>query len=250
VINSFGTRALFDRTIPSWTRPLVFPPNVLTQGLNQQVLMLRVAPGQSEIEGRYHLARFVRFVEGKPDVAMEVLEQILKQAPASSLARVEYADLLASKGRFDQAIDELKLALKDADAPTREGYTRNFVNGLMSARQYKPLTSLLRNVAAYSDATPGTILQSAWLLATLPDEDARDGPFALGLVEGLEKSADGNPELVLAKAAAHAATGDFTTALAALDEPNFAQKANPEQQQIAASLRLSYQQGKVWSHEP
>lgn len=249
VMNSFGKRALFDRTIPSWTRPLVFPPNVLTQGLNQQVLMLRVAPGQSEIEGRYHLARFVRFVEGKPDVAMEVLEQILKQAPASSLARVEYADLLASKGRFEQAVDELKLALKDADAPTRENYAGNFIKGLMSARQYKPLTSLLRNVAAYNDATPGTILQSAWLLATLPDEDARDGAFALGLVEGLEKIADGNPELVLAKAAAHAATGDFAAALAALDEPAFEQKANPEQQQIAASLRSSYQQGKVWSHE-
>ena len=250
VMNSFGKRALFDRTIPSWTRPLVFPPNALTQGLNQQVLMLRVAPGQSFIEGRYHLARFVRFVEGKPDVAIEVLEQLLKEAPGSSLARVEYADLLASKGRFEQAIDELKLALKDADAPTRETYAGNFVKGLMSARQYKPLTSLLRNMAAYSDATPGTILQSAWLLATLPDEEARDGAFALGLVEGLEKTAGGNPELVLAKAAAHAATGDFTAALAALDEPTFAGKANPEQQQIAASLRSAYQQGKLWTHEP
>jgi tetratricopeptide (TPR) repeat protein len=184
-------------------------------------------------------------VENKPDIAIQVIEQILKEAPESSLARAEYADLLASTGRFEQAVDELTLALKEADAPTREAYATKFTNNLMQAKQYMPLASLLRSMAVYQDATPGTLLQAAWLLSTLPDENARDGSFALGLIGGLEKIAAGNADFVLAKAAAHAASGDFTAALAALDDPVLAEKANPDQQRNAAVMRTSYQQGKI-----
>jgi len=42
--NSFAQRALFYHLTPPWARPLAFPPNDLSKGLRQTVLMLRVDP--------------------------------------------------------------------------------------------------------------------------------------------------------------------------------------------------------------
>jgi hypothetical protein len=79
--NSFGKRALFDRVIPQWSRPLIFPPNDLTRGLNQQVLLLRVAPEQSPLDARVNLSRFVRLVEGNPEAANSLLQEVLQADP-------------------------------------------------------------------------------------------------------------------------------------------------------------------------
>lgn len=79
--NSFGKRALFDRVIPSWSRPLIFPPNSITQGLNQQVLLLRVAPEQDLPTAQFHLARFAAQVENNPAAARQLLQQILQNNP-------------------------------------------------------------------------------------------------------------------------------------------------------------------------
>lgn len=244
VKKSFAQRALFERVIPVWTRPLVFPPNALTKGLNQQVLLLRVAPKQSENEIRFHLARFVRHVEGKPEAAIPMLEKILESAPESSLARVEYAEILAGLGRFELAVDELIRGLKDAEAPVREAYVANFTKGLIGAKQYKSLAKLLHEMAGRKDASPGLLVQAAWLLATLPDDDARDGGFALELLDKLDGSASGNADVLLARAAAHAAKGNFPAAIAALDESPFERVASPHQKRIGVTLRASFQQGK------
>jgi tetratricopeptide (TPR) repeat protein len=244
VKRSFAHQALFEKKIPAWTRPLVFPPSGLSKGLNQNVLLLRVAPSQSENESRFHLARFVRHVEGKPQAAREMLEAILESSPESSLIRVEYAEVLAALGKFDPAVDELLRGLKDADAPTREVYTGNFVKVLMGAKQYKTVAKLLREVASRKDSSPGLTVQAAWVLATLPDDEANDGAFALELLDRLDSSASSNADVLLARAAAHAANGSFTAAIAALDESPFERVASPDQKRLGAALRASFQQGK------
>jgi hypothetical protein len=249
VKKSFAHRALFDRTIPVWTRPLIFPPNPLTKGLNQQILLLRVAPGQSENEIRLDLARFVRHVEGKPDAALPMLEKILESAPESSLARVEYAEILANKGSFDKAVEQIILALNDAEPPVRDRYVSNFVKGLMGAKQYKPLAKLLRDAAARKDASPSLLLQAAWMLSTLPDDASRDGPLALELLDRLDSSASSNADYLLARAAAHAASGNFAAALAVLDESPLTRVSSPDQKKIAAALRGAYQRGKVFVNQ-
>jgi len=249
VKKSFAYRALFDRTIPVWTRPLVFPPNQLTKGLNQQILLLRVAPNQSENEIRFHLARFVRHVEGQPEAAMPMLEKILESAPESSLARLEYAEILAGLGKYEKAVDELIRGLKDAEAPVRENYVANFTKGLLAAKQYKPLAKLLHDMAGRKDVSPGLLVQSAWLMATLPDDEARDGAFALELLDKLDGSASGNADVLLARAAAHAAKGDFPAAIAAIDESPFPRVASPDQKRIGEALKAAFQQGKPFVNQ-
>lgn len=91
--NSFGKRALFDRTIPAWSRPLIFPHNNITRGLNQQVLLLRVAPEQTPLDARVHLSRFVRIVEGNPQLANQLLDEVLQADP-------NHAGALAEKALF------------------------------------------------------------------------------------------------------------------------------------------------------
>jgi len=110
--DSFGKRALFDKVIPPWARPIAFPPNDLSKGLQQTVLMLEVAPGQNIVEAKVHLARYVRVVEGNPISAEITLKELLDVAPESTLARLELADLYLSQSRHRDAADQTLAAMK------------------------------------------------------------------------------------------------------------------------------------------
>ncbi len=108
---SFGKRALGDKQIPQWTRPLVFPPNDLTKALSQQVLMLRVVPGQSPEDAKFHMARYVWFVEDNPVLAEISLREILDASPADARTRLELTRLKLDQKSYDQAVEQLILAL-------------------------------------------------------------------------------------------------------------------------------------------
>lgn len=244
--NSFGKRALFDLVIPAWTRPLVFPHNQLTQGLKQRVILLRVALGQSDSELAFHLARFMNHVAGKPEAALPMLEKVLKESPDNSLAREEYAQSLAKLGQYDKAVDELILALKDADAARREGFVGGFIPGLKNAKQPKALAKLLRAMGGRKDASPALLLQSAWMLATSSDAGSLDGTFALELLDRLDASFSANGQVLLARAAAHAAKGNFEAAIAVIDESPLQKVASPDEKKLAALLRESFLQGKAF----
>jgi hypothetical protein len=92
-------------------------------------------------------------------------------------------------------------------------------------------------------------VQAAWILATLPDDEARDGAFALELLDRLDGSASGNADVLLARAAAHAAKGNFEAATAALDESPFERVASFDQKKIGAMLRESFKQGKAFVNQ-
>ncbi len=119
-MRSFGKRAFFDKVIPLWGRPLVFPPNDITKGLNQSVLMLRVVPGQSEMEAKLHLARYLRFAEDNPVAAEIQLKEITDENPSDSSALLELADLYMSSGRYSDATNLLVKALPLLSGAMRE----------------------------------------------------------------------------------------------------------------------------------
>lgn len=111
VDSSFGRRAIAGRTIPGWSRALIFPRDELTTSLNEAVLLLRVEPGQSSAEAHFHLARFVRLVEGNPVAAEVTLREILTQDPDFVPARLELAAIKASQGLLPEAVEQVRLAL-------------------------------------------------------------------------------------------------------------------------------------------
>jgi hypothetical protein len=111
--NSFGYRALFNKMIPQWARPIPYPPNFLTNALNQDVLMLEIVPDQTREEAEFHLARFLRISEGNPVAAEIMLKGILDRSPSSNLVRIELGELYVDQKRFSDAQNQFILAMEN-----------------------------------------------------------------------------------------------------------------------------------------
>ena len=111
--NSFGYRALFNKMIPQWARPIPYPPNFLTNALNQDVLMLEIVPDQTREEAEFHLARFLRISEGNPVAAEIMLKGILDRSPSSNVVRIELGELYVDQKRFSDAQNQFILAMED-----------------------------------------------------------------------------------------------------------------------------------------
>jgi hypothetical protein len=131
--NSFAQRALFKKTLPRWALPIPYQPNFMTKVLQQDVLLLEVAPDQSQDEAEFHLARFARLSEGNPIAAEITLKGILERAPKSNVVRMELADLMIQQKRFDEARDQIILAL---DGTTPEVRKQIALQGAQVFRQH------------------------------------------------------------------------------------------------------------------
>lgn len=144
--NSFGKRALFDRVIPPYTRPLIFPPNSLTKGLGQQVLMLAVEPNQSMLEAKLHLNRFVRLVEHNPVAAEVSLKQMIDDNPGFAPARLELAQLFNDQGRFPEMATQVALAFPS------EPESSSLARAAESARAARPDAAIVAAEAALNSS--------------------------------------------------------------------------------------------------
>jgi len=244
---SFGKRALLDKVIPPWARPLAFPPNDLTKNLQQTVIMLQVAPDQSLNEAKFHLARYVRLVEGNPISAEFTLNEILDSSPESSLVRVELADLLFAQKRYQDAITQIIAVFPDATPAQRSDLARTFIPALYSAKEWKLRADLIRALVKPDDADAETLENAAWILSTAPDETARDAELALACCDRLEALPHTKQQLLLARSAALAAAGEFQKAAAAAREAAASNPADKNLQDRANEMSIAFDAGKIWT---
>ena len=245
--NSFGKRALGDKQIPPWTRPLIFPPNAFSKALSQQVLLLQIHPDQGMDEAKFHLARFVRAVEGNPVQAEISFKEILEESPGSNIVNVELSNLYVEQRRYDEAVDQMKKGLTNVNPEARSNFAGQLVGALGQAGQWDQLKSFLRWIAEFPDAPPDTLQNVAWLLSTQPDEAARDPKFALACCDRLEKLPHDATLFLLTKASAVAASGDFPKALALVDKASQAGSSNQAFIDKANAMRSAFQGGKIWT---
>jgi tetratricopeptide (TPR) repeat protein len=244
-LNSFGKRALFDRTIPHWTRPLIYPPNILTQGLQQNVVMLQFAPNQNADEAQFHLGRFVQQVVGDPNQAEGLFKDILNRNPDAGLVRIELCNLYLSLKKYNEALTQVLLALRSADPATRAHISNQVANAFMAAGERKLQADLVREVAGYENATVDSLLSAAWTLSTLPEPAMRDPKFALTALTRAEKLEHDAATLLLVRSVAQAASGDFTKATTTIGNPVLSENSNPQVQSKVAELREAYQARKL-----
>lgn len=242
---SFGKRALFDRTIPGWTRPLIYPPNGLTQGLQQNVLMLQFAPSQNADEAQFHLGRFVQQVIGDANKAELIFKEILQRNPDGGLIRLELCNLYLLLKKYDDALTQVLLALRSADPATRATVSNQVANAFIAAGERKLQAELVREVASYANATADSLLNAAWTLSTLPEPAMRDPKFALTALKRVEKLEHDAATLLLVRSVAEAASGDFKTAMATIGDPVLSQSSNPQIQGKVAELREAYKASKL-----
>ena len=143
--------------------------------IDQLKLLTEASPG--DVEVLLQLALF-HSAEEKPHQAIEYYSAVLKQDPDN---------LFALRGRGDAHLGVGKHAEAVAD--------------LTKALELEP-------------EDPGILNNLAWVLATSPEDDLRDGPRAVELAtKACEQTEFKAPHILSTLASAYAETGDFDTAI-------------------------------------
>jgi protein O-mannosyl-transferase len=181
----------------------------------------------------------------QPKEAADYFARAIEARPDFAEAHNNLASMLASQGRMLEAMDHYGRALEImpgyADAHInlgkvleRQGRTAEAIGHFIRAVEARPdpavgcmAGSALRGLGRYREAIgqyekalsldPSHLpayYQLAWLLATCPDAEIRDGHRAVDLALKAERLTGGtNPEVLDGLAAAYAAAGQFSEAL-------------------------------------
>jgi len=218
VLNSFGYKALFQRTLPVWCRPIPYPNTAALQQLQLVVLLLEVVPEQTPVEALFHVGIYHR-VEGRPQEAEQCFRQILSASPDSNLARLELAGLLMDMNRAEEGVAEMIQGLAPVEAPVRDGLLAQA--GLRLAQMHQPALALRLLEAFPLTFTPESANRAnlmAWILSTAEDDKLRDPRKAMDLLHEIEKASLANRvPWGDTMAAALAAAGRYDEAVSTLE---------------------------------
>jgi tetratricopeptide (TPR) repeat protein len=147
--------------------------------------------------------------------AIETLGEILELAPEKSDARFARGLLLAMEGQLEEATADFEIVVEFE--PTRADVYTNLARALSQQGRLDEAAAVLRSARDLFPHQIDITLALAWVLATAPDEQLRDGGAAMRLLNPLLRERRA-PRLLDAYAAAQAATGDFAAAIRTADE--------------------------------
>ncbi len=150
--------------------------------------------------------------QNKYDAAIEHLEKARQIKPDKPVAYTELGKTLLQAKRTDRAMAVYRQALERW--PDSKRLYATFGNTLTAARQFNAATEILRMGFEATGKDPGTGNQLAWLLATCPEPEGRNGPEAVQVAEQVCR-ATGNEvaAYVDTLAAAYAEAGRFDDAV-------------------------------------
>ncbi len=249
---AFGHRALFQRTVPRWARPLPYVPSRMAKELGLEILLLAVDPNQNPLEARYHLAAFL--VARDEAVAAEInLKEILEASPGSDRARLLYAQLLLKNSRIDEALAQLMIVFETAPAANRAEIARDFANALAARGRNAEALKVISGANIPEADSPSLTNLRAWLLVTNADASLNRPEEALALLQGIEQRGQAENIPVLdSRAAALAAAGKYDEATAIIQNLIGEQERNNLPQDAATSRqRLErYKSGRPWTTQP
>ena len=151
---------------------------------------------------------------GRRPEAIETLGQILEFAPENTDARFSRGSLLAMEGQLQEATADFEIVV-DLEPARTDVYT-NLARALSQQGRFDEAASVLRSARDRFPHQVDITLALAWVLATAPDEQFRNGKEAMKLLQPLLKKRR-SPRLLDAYAAAQAASGDFAAALRTAD---------------------------------
>jgi protein O-mannosyl-transferase len=187
---------------------------------------------------------------GRLTEAAAAFDKALALDPGDSRTYTKYGHLMYHVGKYDRAIEfycqAIKLNPSNVDAFTMIGRAEmirgNYAAALAASREalkIRPDKAMFRT-------------QVAWLLATIPDDQLRDGAEALRLVKDLPQ-VPRYPDMkwLLAYAAALAEVGQFDEAAAAqLQALNAVQSKRPDSVHELSVQLESYRDHKPWRLSP
>ena len=176
-------------------------------GLNQ---ILQVAPDRPELrELQYQLATYY-LIQSQSELAIETFTKVLKWNADNASALRGRGDAYLNLGKHEEAIADFESAL------------------------------------AIDEEDQGLLNNLAWVLATSPFEEFRNGERAIELAtKACELTAFQMPHILSTLAAAHAEAGDFESAVKWSTQAVELGQGDPSQQQLAEEL-AEYKAGKPW----
>jgi len=213
------------------------------EGLAHFQEALRIKP--DHVEAHFNRGHTLQNL-GRMEEAVAHYQEVLRIKPDFSGVHYKLGTALQALGSLEEALAQYQLVLRIkpdyAAAHSRSGTT------LEALGRFKEALSHHDDALRYSPENVAAVNNLAWLLATCPLADVRDGKRALELAERLaEWKGPGRFTFLDTLSAAHAEQGEFDQAIPwqrlAIDlAPN-------EQKEVLGSRLKLYQQGKPYREE-
>jgi tetratricopeptide (TPR) repeat protein len=152
-----------------------------------------------------------RILLGEAELVSQDLETLLELRPADAEIRGFCAETLMRLGRPDEALEEIDHAIQHAPDDPRGYFLRSMLWHSVGERDRQRQD--LEHVLRLDPDQVVTLNCLAWLLATSPDEELRDGPRSVVLARrAVEQTGSQNPHLLDTLAACLAEVGEFAEA--------------------------------------
>ena len=220
----------------------------LDEAISQFQEVTRVNPDHA---GAHRSLGLALAAQQKLEAAADEYRHVLRLRPDDARARAALGGLLVQQGRLDGAIEQLTEAVRSDVNDSESHYLLGlafarkkdwiaagqhfrsalaldpksaaacYQLGLLSMIELKPGLAIehWRQAARLDPKWPEPLNNLAWILATHPDSELRDGPEAVRLAtRAAELSATNNPGILDTLAAAYAETGRFAEAIKAIQE--------------------------------
>jgi tetratricopeptide (TPR) repeat protein len=188
---------------------------------------------------------------GQTDEAIQQYKACLAILPNDVAAHYNLGDLYLEQNRRNEAIAEFESVLKlqpdAADAHTNLGIL------LALQGRFADAVTHYKTALAINPELPHALNHLAWLRATCPEAQFRNGAEAVQLAELANRICEGKqPEVLASLAAAYAETGNFTQALATIRKA-VSCVSPKEQTKLRESLKeqiAAYEFGKPFRQVP
>jgi tetratricopeptide (TPR) repeat protein len=189
--------------------------------------------------------------QGKVDDALGCYLKAVEIDPGNVAAHEGLGQLLLAQGKNDEAVKEFSAVLREAPEDSQAHYQLAMaLTGLGKSREavehYRLGLKSFENI-------PAGLNNLAWILATYPDPQVRNGSEAVTLAEKACSLTDYKEAVLVGTlAAAYAEAGRFAEAIAAAEKARDLAKAAGSQELVENNVKLMelYRAGKPFRQRP
>jgi tetratricopeptide (TPR) repeat protein len=170
--------------------------------------ILQVKPGQAKY---MHMRAALLADSGKYDLALKELQSLRRLDPEDSLTLLQMGMLYSTMKKYDKAVDIYTRML--ADRPDDVEAIRGRGDALLNIGKRSGAVADYERALKLEPHDVGILNNFAWVLATAPEDNLRDGRRAIVLATDACKQTKYQEDYILSTlAAAYAETGDFESA--------------------------------------
>ncbi|MEM9367779.1 MAG: tetratricopeptide repeat protein [Planctomycetota bacterium] len=216
---------------------------------------LEIAPQIKEMEQGIVVRCLIAVAEGRTADAITGMKVLIERNPGDIFRQLQLANLYLSDDRPRQAIEMLSGVLKQQ--PDNTDVLRSRGDAYLAVGDHGPAIAdyeaALKVLESDDEnpSLPGILNNLAWVLATSPKEEVRDGERSIELGRrAVDLTESSEAHILSTLAAGYAETGDFENAIKYSDQAVTLgrEEENSQLEQLEEELE-SYKRGEPWREE-